>query len=128
MTRAQSVHNPYTPRAYVWALVLAVAGCAADAPSTDRAARSGVSFTPDQTGLAVEGTGQRIDFGRAPDGVIAALDRELGPGRPLVPDGCPAGVSQQISWGTLVLTFTEERFVGWRQGPAAVGQVCAGRP
>ena len=68
--------------------------------------------------------GQRIDFGRAPSGVMAALDREIGPGRAMLVEGCPAGVVAQRAWGDMVLTFTAERFVGWRRGTALAGLVC----
>lgn len=89
------------------------------------APRVGVRFVGDAQGLAVPQAGQRVDFGRAPSGVIAALDRELGPGRPLGLSGCPAGVTAQRSWGGLVLTFTDERFVGWREAGGSAGQACA---
>ena len=56
--------------------------------------------------------------------MIAALERELGPGRALALDGCPADVRQQLAWGDLVLTFTEEQFVGWRGVDGAAGQTC----
>ena len=47
-----------------------------------------------------------------------------GAGRVLAASGCPAAVQRQVAWDDLVLTFTEERFVGWRRGDAAAGQVC----
>jgi hypothetical protein len=106
-------------RAAVAALFLSA--CAAGAPE---AVRQGVAFVPDARGLGVAGHSQRIDFGRSPEGVIAALDRERGAGRVLAVSGCPAGVQRQVAWDDLVLTFTEERFVGWRRGDAAAGQVC----
>ncbi len=81
---------------------------------------SGVRFTPDAGGLAVYGTDLRIDFGRAPEGVIAALDRELGRGRDM--PGC-AGLAER-AWGGLTLNFTDERFVGWQEGGASAGRTC----
>ena len=85
----------------------------------------GIALETDAGGLAIAGSGgQRIDFGRAPSGVIAVLERELGLGRPLALTNCPTGVRQQIAWGDLVLTFTDERFVGWRGTDGAAGQTC----
>ncbi len=100
--------------------VFAMTACA-NAP----APVAGVQFLPDQQGLAVVPGGLRVDFGRAPSGVVAALDRELGPGRALSVAGCPTGVAQQRAWGDLVLTFTGEEFVGWRSGATHAGTVCA---
>ncbi|SIO49616.1 hypothetical protein SAMN05444722_2699 [Rhodovulum sp. ES.010] len=103
------------------ALGLALAaGCAAppaEAPST--------LFLPDARGLAIVGSTLRIDFGRAPDGVISALARELGPGRPRPLAGCAEGIVQRRAWGALDLTFSRERFVGWQTATAAAGRGCA---
>lgn len=84
----------------------------------------GLVLLPDIGGLGIENSTQRIDFGRAPEGMIAALTRELGPGRKLVSTGCPAGIETQLAWGDLVLSFTEERFVGWSTGRDRAGQTC----
>jgi hypothetical protein len=106
-------------------LALALAGCAgAPGPLAPANVPGGARFLPDARGLGVDGTGLRIDFGRSPAGVIAALDRELGPGRALGLDGCGAGINRQMAWGDLVLTFTNERFAGWRQAGRSAGEVC----
>ncbi|GGD21209.1 hypothetical protein GCM10011358_02090 [Sinisalibacter lacisalsi] len=106
-------------------LALGLAGCTGgEAVLADKPPRTGVTFSPDQGGLAVDDSPLRVDFGRAPEGVIAALDRELGPGRALTLDGCGAGISRQVAWGDLVLTFSENRFVGWRQAARSAGQIC----
>lgn len=109
------------------AVVLALGACTAEPPAPPGSA---VTFHPDPGGLEVRPTGLRVDFGRAPAGVIAALDRELGPhralGRELDRASCPAEVVQQLRWGDLVLSFSEHRFIGWRQGDAWAGLVCAG--
>lgn len=100
-----------------------LAGCSG---LPDRGAqRQGVDFAPDAGGLAVVGSNQRIDFGRAPTGVVVALDRELGRHRELPLTGCPSGVIAQRAWGDLVLTFSAEGFVGWSQAGAKAGQTCA---
>lgn len=99
-----------------------LAGCAAAVGS---ASRSGVSFIPDANGLAVPETGQRMDFGRSPRGMIPVLERELGPVREHALAGCPPGVVQRLEWDGMILTFTPERFVGWTQGRQSAGQVCA---
>ncbi|GAA0297477.1 hypothetical protein [Rhodovulum strictum] len=97
------------------------AGCVA-APPQDRVS---TLFLPDAGGLAVSGSPLRVDFGRAPDGVIAPLTRELGPPRAVPLTACPPGIVRQLAWDDLVLSFTREQFVGWRQAGAAAGQTCA---
>ncbi len=94
------------------------------AACTPQAQRSSVHFSPDETGLVVPEAEQRIDFGRSPEGVIAALDREVGPGRELPLAGCPENVARQIDWQGLVLSFSRERFIGWRSGNQQAGQTC----
>lgn len=106
-------------------LCVALVGCAAPGELADGRARAGAGFSPDANGLAVTGSSLRIDFGRAPSGVIDALDRELGKGRALGVEGCPTGIVRQRDWGGLVLTFTAEQFVGWRGPDGAAGQTCA---
>jgi len=101
-----------------------LAGCAGANAPQQNTARHGVSFVPDQAGLGVAGSALRIDFGRAPSGVIAALDRELGPGGDLGVAGCPAGIAAQRDWGGMILTFSKEQFIGWRQDGRSAGQVC----
>ncbi|MCB1358009.1 MAG: hypothetical protein KDK53_16475 [Maritimibacter sp.] len=107
---------------------LVLAGCGG-APLFDRApateAPRGISLETDDAGLRITGGGAgRIDFGRSPAGVIPLLERELGPGRELDLVNCPYGVTQQIAWGDLVLTFTDEQFVGWRGAAGSAGQTC----
>lgn len=104
-------------------LVLLLAACTGGTPAL--APRAGVSFVGDAQGLAVPAAGKRVDFGRSPKGVIPLMERELGRGQALGLAGCPAGVIRQTDWGGLVLTFTDERFVGWRSGAGQAGQVCA---
>ncbi len=109
-------------------LCLVLAGCGGGGLTLNPFAREepqGIQLETDAGGLAIVGAGdQRIDFGRAPSGVVAALERELGPGRALDLAGCPTEVRQQVAWGDLVLTFTDEQFVGWRGIDSAAGQVC----
>jgi hypothetical protein len=105
------------------AALLLLAACSAGLPVP--APHTGVRFVGDAQGLAVPEAAKRIDFGRSPKGVIPIMDREMGQGRALSLAGCPAGVVRQQAWGELVLSFTAERFVGWRNGSAAAGQTCA---
>jgi len=114
-----------TQAGHALALAVVLAGCAAGARPIAQSPRTGAQFAPDANGLSMTGTGLRIDFGRAPSGVITALDRELGKGRLLGLDGCPAGIVQQEAWGDLVLTFTAERFVGWQTADGVAGQACS---
>ncbi len=107
------------------ALLLAAGACAAPPPSATRPAHE-VAFLPDQEGLAVSPTNMRIDFGRSPAGVIATLDRELGPHQVLALEGCPAQVLRHLQWGDLALTFSREQFIGWRQGMLRGGITCPG--
>jgi len=66
----------------------------------------------------------RIDFGRAPEGVIAAVTRVLGRPETLPLSGCPAAIATRLRWDDLDLTFTADRFVGWRTPAGQAGQVC----
>lgn len=99
--------------------LLALCGCGAPPPE-----RPATPFLPDGTGLAVAGSPLRIDFGRAPEGVVPAISRALGPAAALPLAGCPAGLAQRLRWDDLELTFTAERFVGWRQGGRGAGLTC----
>ncbi len=86
-----------------------------------------ITFTPDASGLSVAALDLRIDFGRAPEGVIAALDQNIGRHQVLNISGCPSGVVQQIRWGDLILTFTDEQFVGWHQNGTVQGTTCTSK-
>lgn len=100
-------------------LCLLLAGCApALAPEPS------VHLIPDAQGLEIRPTGLRIDFGRSPSGVETTLDRELGAHQHMGLTGCPIQIADQMRWADLILTFTDERFVGWRQGDAVQGLVC----
>lgn len=99
--------------------------CVVAAACTPAHPVSTVTFQPDAGGLGLSENSLRIDFGRAPAGVISILNRELGGHDALTLTGCPNTITDHIRWGDLVLTFTKERFVGWRQGGAFQGQVCA---
>lgn len=103
-----------------------LSGCGGVTPPGQAGAGTGAQFSPDPGGLAVVGSDQRIDFGRAPSGVIAVLDRELGRGKALGVAGCPANIVDQRAWSGLILAFTAERFVGWRQGAVQAGTACTG--
>lgn len=101
-------------------LVLLATGCTMSAPPNAAAPSkpSNVHFVPDQGGLLVQPSGMRIDFGRAPSGVISALDRELGKHKVLSLNLCPSVVRDQLQWGDLTLSFSAERFIGWRKAPS----------
>jgi len=100
--------------------LLVLAGCTAT-----QAARDPAVFLPDARGLGVAGSELRVDFGRATEGVIPTLTRELGPPRRLSLDGCPAGIADRLRWNGLELTFTAESFVGWRDAAGQGGEVCS---
>ena len=84
-----------------------------------------VIFNPDAYGLAVLPGNQRVDFGRSPKGVIPALTRELGRPTTMPLTGCPSGIIQRLRWADLELSFTPERFVGWKRGAEQRGLVCS---
>lgn len=115
-------------RAGLCLFVICLSGCLA-APTTTSVPKIdmpkiGVTVHPDAQGLAISPVGQRIDFGRSPKGVSPALDRELGAHRALPLTHCPTGIAAQYQWGKLVLTFTDERFVGWRKDGQRQGMTC----
>ena len=107
-------------RATALGLALALSACTNDLTPSEPPPR----LLPDADGLAVTGTGLRIDFGRSPAGVIPLLDKILGPHRPLPLRNCPPGVTQNLQWSDLALTFTAERFVGWQENGRSAGQGC----
>ncbi|MDA5092932.1 hypothetical protein O2N63_02435 [Aliiroseovarius sp. KMU-50] len=100
-------------------LLLVLAGCQAK-PTT-----SSVTFVPDLEGILVLPHDKRIDFGRSPMGVVPILDREMGMRKVRSLSGCPADITARYQWGDLVLSFTPERFVGWRKGARSQGLTCA---
>ncbi|MCK0140127.1 hypothetical protein [Aliiroseovarius sp. F47248L] len=102
------------------AVLAGLTACVAPTPT-----KSVVVVHPDGAGLQVDPVNKRIDFGRSPKGVVPAMDRELGRHSALRLEGCPVGIVQQLQWNDLVLTFTQERFVGWRNGTGRQGQTCA---
>lgn len=101
------------------AVVLSLTACVTSKPP-----RSAVVVQPDMAGLQINPVNKRIDFGRSPKGVVPVLDRELGGHEPLSLAGCPSGVVQQLRWDDLVLTFTGERFVGWKSQQGQSGATC----
>ena len=105
--------------------LLLLAGCGAAAPGPVALVREGVRFVPDANGLGIEGRATRIDFGRSPKGVIPVMEREVGRGVDLPLTGCPAAAVRRVNYDGLELLFTAERFIGWRQGGATAGQICA---
>ena len=121
--------SPLRSAAQIAVIMALVAGCVEVPPErATRAPKQDVTFVPDAQGIAVAPLGLRLDFGRAPKGVVAPLDRDLGPHKVLAVTGCPSGKEQiaaQYAWGALVLTFTTERFVGWRKGAKSQGVTCA---
>ena len=86
--------------------------------------RQAVSFAPDAQGLAVLPSNQRVDFGRSPKGVIPTLTRELGRPTAIPLTGCPSDITERLRWEELELSFTSERFVGWKRGSDQRGRVC----
>lgn len=98
---------------------LILSACAGGPSRQDR-----ITLAPDLKGLGIVGSAQRIDFGRAPEGVIAALNSSYRRSKVLDLAGCPADIRQQIAWGDLILTFSDEAFVGWREGNTFAGTVC----
>lgn len=108
------------------ALLLTAFGLGACVAPVEAPHTAAITLTPDANGLAVAPSGLRIDFDRAPAGVIAVLDRIHGPHKVLTLAGCPAGIRQNLAWGALTLTFTDEGFVGWRKHDQNAGQTCNG--
>lgn len=116
------------------AVLLALVATACAAPPGDRAAAAppdgplrGAGLTPDPGGLQPNGTSLRIDFGRAQEGVVAAVSRLKGQapassgGRP----GC-AAADTEVAWRDgLALAFRAGTFVGWRDAAGrTAGEAC----
>jgi hypothetical protein len=102
------------------ALALAVTACA---PAPEAAPPP--AFAPDAEGIALLGVPQRIDFGRADEGVIAAVTRLEGRG-PAATAACPGGATA-VRWPSgLSLHFADGAFLGWaRPDGTFAGLPCA---
>jgi hypothetical protein len=91
------------------ALALALAACT---PTTEAARPP--AYAPDAAGIALVGSPQRIDFGRAEAGTIAAVTRLEGRG-PAATAAC-AGGGTAVRWASgLSLHFRGGAFLGWAQ-------------
>jgi hypothetical protein len=101
-------------------MALAVAACA---PTPEAAPPP--AFAPDADGIALIGTTQRIDFGRAEAGVVAAVTRLEGRGA-VATTGCPGGATA-VRWPSgLSLHFADGAFLGWaRPDGTSAGLHCA---
>ena len=83
------------------------------------------AHVPDGEGIALVGSPLRIDFGRAQDGVVAAVTRLEGRG-PAAAVPCPGGVTA-VRWQSgLSLQFRDGAFLGWAQSDgSAAGIGCS---
>lgn len=100
-----------TFRILIAALLVALAACTET--TTVTRASGDVALRPDRGGLAVAG-GQRIDFGRAEAGTVAAVTRLLG--TPLssgVNGECGAGPTKIVKYRGMDLLFRDGAFAGW---------------
>ena len=104
------------------ALALAVS---ASACTTAPATAPPPAFAPDPGGIALVGSPLRIDFGRAEEGVIAAVTRLEGAG-PRDAAACSGG-TRALRWPSgLALHFRDGAFLGWsRQDGSGAGLTCA---
>ncbi len=100
-----------TFRILIAALLVTLAACTET--TTVTRASGDIALRPDRAGIAVSG-GQRIDFGRAEAGAIAAAAKVLG--NPLssgVNTECGAGPTKIVKFRGMDLLFQNGRFVGW---------------
>lgn len=90
-------------------LTLALSGCVGAAP---QATGPVAPIRFDASGIEVEGTGQRIDFGRDRAGVVETMTRLQGSAPRQLP--CDNGTIAGYRWqdGPL-LVFRNDAFVGW---------------
>jgi len=101
-------------------------------PPAEPEAPPPAGLTPDATGLQPAGSPLRIDFGRAQDGVIAAVTRLLGsaPASRTRNGECGAGLVTAVRWENgLTLNFLEGDFRGWvvdRPGQPVAGGFAVG--
>jgi hypothetical protein len=83
------------------------------------------AYTPDAAGIAVDGTGLRVDFGRTEAGGIAAVSRSAG-SRPAAISACPDGATRAVEWESLTLYVRGGAFLGWsRPDGSGAGITCA---
>ncbi|MDF0602339.1 hypothetical protein P1J78_16490 [Psychromarinibacter sp. C21-152] len=95
------------------ALALCLLAACSTVPRT--AGGGDTALRPDAGGMAVAGSDQRIDFGRAEDGVIAAATRVLGapPVSRAVNPECGAGPTTIVKYDRIDLLFLDGTFRGW---------------
>lgn len=88
---------------------------ACSSATTTRTGGGDTLLRPDANGLAISGTGQRIDFGRAEEGVIAAVTRVLGaaPESRTVNPECGAGPTTIVKYDRIDLLFLGGALQGW---------------
>ncbi len=98
-------------RILIWSVAcLALAGCATTTPAPEEP----TGIRPDAGGIAIEGTEQRIDFGRAEEGAVAAVTRILGePQSRSVNSECGAGATTIVKFKEIDLLFLEGDLRGW---------------
>lgn len=106
-----------------WALLSAVlvAGCL-NGQSPTASPSGGVGVSKD--GLRPVGSDLRIDFGRAQDGVVAAVTKLQGAGPSQVGTNseCGAGPVSYAQWSNgLTLNFMDGTFLGWTAQPPFAG-------
>ncbi len=96
------------------ALCLGLAACGAATSTTTRDA-STTPLRPDRAGLAIAGNDQRIDFGRAEAGAIAAVTKVLGAAPVSRTDNaeCGAGPATLVKYDRIDLLFQGGAFRGW---------------
>lgn len=95
------------------AALIALAACAAPTSTTRDSGTT--PLRPDPNGLAIPGSAQRIDFGRAEAGTVEAVTKLLG-APPLgrsVNSECGAGPTTIVKYGPIDLLFLDGAFRGW---------------
>ncbi|ABD56986.1 hypothetical protein [Jannaschia sp. CCS1] len=111
------------------ALIALLAGCVGGGPGQ---VASDDSYRLDAEGIAVLGSGQRIDFGRARDGVAQSMTRLRGTAPDMLVCNDPGMTALAWSDG-LDLVFVNGAFVGWwtndisrtDSGDTRVGPTCS---
>ncbi|WP_172298553.1 hypothetical protein [Pseudoruegeria sp. HB172150] len=94
------------------AAALLLAACSG---TPDPSAPSGGTIRPDASGLAIEGSPLRIDFGRTRDSTLAAVTRLMGaaPSSQVSNPECGAGPTLIVEYDGLDLLFQQDAFRGW---------------
>lgn len=107
--------------------LMALAACQPDLPPQDLTEAPRQGYTPDQGGIAIDGTDLRIDFGRDEIGVIVAMTDLIGraPDQQFDLNNC----GTLFRWNSQIdMRFADGVFKAWNTRDFIGGEACRVQP